>query len=430
MQRPNSIRFLLYRNENPNIFLKLLDSFPDISVISVNETEREYTGESRMADQLDLGSASDAAIGSESIGGSAPANITPSNSTPATPPAVTQDSQSQAAGSGGQAIQAKQDWTLRAELQQLGVQGEWQDDKAAWGHLSTQLRQRDAEYQQAQQIAQYYRANQQEIQAGLAALAAQRAQGQPKPAEAAADSWWKKPDWNPAHERFLTKDAAGNIIAVPGADPSLPLKYQAHRDWQQEKFSAILNDPIGTLKPGLEQIIEAKAKELIQKHLGGFEERQFATNYVQQSAWMYATGPSGQPVFDSVGSRMLSPAGQKFAGYVNQAQEMGITDVRMQQKFAEGMTQKDALQTFYLQHQSGGAANGQQQAQALTPEQQNAALKEQALRGGARRLPSSGAQNGQGPAAAAGAQRPQDPRLGLGQRLNKRLTEAGITSVN
>jgi hypothetical protein len=395
-----------------------------------------------MAGELDLSAAIDAAASDTTTSTNTSAAASAPASTPA-PAAASQAATSAQGGApagqpaAGQPTQSQQaaEWTLRNQLSSLGFQGQYENDQAAWNALADRLRVQQQQNDQALRIAAYYQANRQQIEA---ALAAQRtaAAGTSAPAAqpAAGDNWWNAPEWKDEWGQFLQRDDKGNVSVSFGADPSLPIKYQQWQAFQRDQFNKLMRDPMGTLKPGIENLVKPMIEAAIKSQIQGYDDRNFAQSYVQGAKdWMYAKDQAGNPVRDSLtGQPILSPAGQQFAGYVQMAERMGITDTRQQQMFAEKMVQNDALTRFYQQHNATAGGNQQQGGQQqvpLTPEQQNEALKRQATRPGANRLPASGAQGGAGPAPRNGEQRSQDVRLSLGERLNKRLREAGVESI-
>src|SRR5207247_1273253 len=91
--------------------------------------------------------------------------------------------------------------------------------------------QQQQQAQQAQQQLQYLSYELQRL----------RSQPAPQPVpqvEQPKSKWQALPEWNPAFEQFLTTDANGNIVAVPGADPTLPQKY---REYKQAEKAFISN---------------------------------------------------------------------------------------------------------------------------------------------------------------------------------------------
>jgi hypothetical protein len=385
---------------------------------------------------LDL-SAAEAAASSDSSAVSSAASDssgTPSvsSSSPSQSSAVSATSSvgagtSSAAQSGGDAQAA---WSLRQELSGLGIDANAHaDDKAAWSAFKSQLAEQVKQLQQTAQYGQYYLANQQKIAAAMAAHEAQAAQQRQAASQPEQKKWWNVPEWKDEFSKFLTQDKNGNVVAVPGADPSLPLKYQAYQQWQAETFKKFLHDPIETLKPGLEEMIQAKATELINKHLGGYQDHELAQRYVHSAPWMFKQGADGQRALNPhTGRPELSDAGRRFAQYVQYAERnLGIRDVQAQARYAQDQVQREYLLADYQRRQS---AAGQQQPETQAAEAANNQLKNQAInRGrGASRLPNSGALGANPPVNKTPAGN-QDVHLSLEDRLTKSFKQNGVQHV-
>jgi hypothetical protein len=380
---------------------------------------------------LDLSAAADAAAQADESAASSAA-IDNSAASSAASSDVTSASAASAGAQGGSDAQAA--WSLRQELGTLGIDANaHSDDKSAWTAFRSQLAQRYSELQQKAQYGDYYLANQQRIAQALAAhqqqAAVQNAQAQPAQGK---EPWWKVPEWDENYSKFLRKDASGNVVAIPGADPGLPLKYQAYQQWQQETYEKLLRDPIGTLKPGLEELIEAKATEIAKRHLGQYGDHELAQRYVHSQPWMFRTDESGQQVINQhTGRPDLSDAGRRFAQYVQYAERtLGIRDIQSQARYAQDQVQLEYLRAQYAQNQTAqaAAANADPAAQAAAANDQ---LKRDALnrgKGGARRIPNSGALGNNAGAKVRPAGQ-QDPSIGLEDRLSKAFQDNGIRAV-
>jgi hypothetical protein len=383
--------------------------------------------------ELDLSAAEAAAAESDSSASSAASGVsTPSESHSPSTSAVSSDATQQAASGGAQAAAQTQPWSLRSELSGLGIDANAHaDDKAAWTAFRTQLAEQVKQLQQKSQSGDYYLANQQKIaqaQAFYEQHQAKIAQDQQAAQSAGKDPWWKVPDWKPEYERFLARDKSGNIVAIPGADPGLPLKYQAYQDWRAKATDDFLHNPIETLRPGLEEFVKSEAEKLIKQHLGGYQDHELAHRYVHSAPWMFKQDANGQAAINpNTGRQELSDAGRRFAGYVQYAERnLGIRDVQAQAKYAQDQVQLDYLRQHYQKTQ----ADQQQQTQAAN--QANDQLKNEAIKrgqGGARRLPNSGAL---GKTAATQVGKPagqQDINLSLEDRLAGAFRENGIHQV-
>lgn len=370
------------------------------------------------------GSIGDANDGGGESGSGAASTPTPA---PAATPAPAQSSGTQvqagtpAGGPGTQPGQPtpQQAFNFREQLRTLGMDpSQYADDHAAWNALQTGITSLSEQRRQADELArhgQYYLANKAAMDAAV-----QARQVQPgTPAAAATEQkWWNPPEWNEEWERYLVKDPkTGQLVSVMGADPSLPLKYQQHRDWQATSFKKLMADPIGTLKPGLEPLVKEMAMAMVKEHLSGYDDRQFANQFVQgqAQAWAFQKDANGQVMRNQyTGQPVLAPAGQAFVRNVQAVESLGIKDVRAQQQLATILTEYEAMKA--MMGQQGGQPANPQQAAAATNQQQ----KQQTVAGGNRSI---AARHPSTPAATDQV-RPNTPGRGRGKSLRERLTES------
>jgi hypothetical protein len=268
----------------------------------------------------------------------------------------------------------------------LDVRQQFQDDHQALQHLVGVAQQ----WQQAQQMlpyAQQYMRHAGQFQQWMAQQqqAAQQAQTQQQ-------SWWKAPEYDPSWSQKLMRDPqTGEIKALPGQDPSIVGKYLAWVDHQRGFMDKFAQDPIGAIRPGIEQLVREQAQQLIQQHLGQFQERSLAQQVLQQNAdWMY--DQSG-PINPQTGMPPLTPLGRQYAQYIFRAESMGITNTRDQHEYALGFLQRDyALGQLQGQGQQPGNPSPAQQ-QPVAPGANAAAQQflQQARQGAAN--PAAPAQN-------------------------------------
>lgn len=351
--------------------------------------------------------------------------------------AASATSAGQGGGAGSAGTQAQAAWSLRDELRAAGVDPSgFADDRSAWQAMQRQMAAQQARYEQSNQVASWYLANQQRIQAALSAQ--QPAPAAPKPEE----SWWQAPEWKPEWERFLEVDPQTGIPriaphAMGGVDPALPYKYLQHREWQKERLAKLLANPIETLKPGLEQLIEAKAKELMQKELGAYREQTTAQQYVQGQPWMVQRDQANNVVTDPYGRPMISAAGRRFGEYVQWLEQRGVRDVETQRVLAEQLVQAESLRGMYATAaQNGGTFPGFGAHAAINNPNQPAAggnqqLKANALNGnGARHIAGAGgATPNAGYVPAGNPPAGRNRGLPLRERLAKAFQENGVTNV-
>lgn len=295
---------------------------------------------------------------------------------------------------------------MRDALRQYGYDySALPSDEAALSHIALQLR-------QAQEMAQQFQPHRQEFEAYLR----QRQQAQLQQQQA-AQNWWKAPEFDPEWEKALYRDASGNLRVHDGYDPLIAQKYLNFTRHVQDVQRRMALDPIGTLKPGLEQMVREMAGQLIQQHLGQYQEQVYASNLLQSNPWMYETDPNTkQPVYDPMGRPVLSEFGRAYRGYVQEAVQLGLHTSQAQDKYARGMVQRDyMMRQFQAQQQAGQ----QQQQQTMAQQQQQAANQNFLQQAAAARHPNAGNAVNPGPGA------PQQPKR-LSERLMASMTQNGI----
>jgi len=263
---------------------------------------------------------------------------------PVTAPAAPAASQAAPVTAPAQApSQAAQDYqSVRDALANYGydVRGQFQDDHAALQHLASLARQAQ-EQQSLLPYAQQYMQHAAQFQQYLAER--QRAA---QAAQAAQQSWWTAPEYDPSWQQKLMRDPqTGEIRALPGHDPSIVQKYLAWVDHQRGFLDRFARDPIGSIRPGIEQVVQAIVQQQVQQSLGQYQEQSLASQFLAQNAdWLYERGANGAPVRDArTGRPALSSLGQQFARYVYEAEQMGLMDTASQQRYALGLLQRDYL---------------------------------------------------------------------------------------
>ena len=256
--------------------------------------------------------------------------------------------------------------TVRDALASYGldVRTQFQDDHQALQYLASQYR-NAAQAQEMARYGQLYVQHAAEFQNYLQERQrqAQQAQQQQQP------SWWKAPEYDPTWAQKLTRDpVTGEIKAIPGADPTLPQKFTSWLEHQRSFLDKFAQDPISAIRPGIEQVVQETAAKMMQQQFGQYQERNAASDFVRSnSEWLYDRDQSGRPMIGQNGQPQLSPMGQRFAGYVLEAERMGIYDVSSQQRYALGLVQRDALAAMTQQQQQQVQQQGQIPQQPMAP---------------------------------------------------------------
>lgn len=248
--------------------------------------------------------------------------------------------------------------TVRDALANYGLdlRPHFDNDHAVLQHLVGQLREAQSLREQAnygreyQQYAEQFRTWQRQQQAE-----AQRAATQQQP------NWWKAPEYDPKWAQQIMRDpTSGELRPVPGAPHDVVQKYVAFAQHQQEFQTKFAQDPIGAIKPGLEQMMHQVASNLIQQHFGQYQEQTTANGLVNQNAeWLYERLPNGAIATDRTGQRVFTPLGQRYAAHAQNSIQMGIRTTEQQHSYAMAMLERD-----YLMHQRQAGSQAQQQPQA------------------------------------------------------------------
>lgn len=251
-------------------------------------------------------------------------------------------------------------WTsARDYARSLGIDPAGAEDDAAFlRNIFSQAQRAEANQQQLQFLAQQ----------NAALLRAQQGQPQPgaaAPAQSAKPKHWNPPEWNPSWEGLISRDEKGNLGVVAGADPSILSKYMAYQQYRREFADRLVSDPMATLAPFIDERAEQRAQALVNQHLQGYRDQVFSDNYVSEnSSWLHARDANNNLLMNPVSNKpQLSPAGQRFYQYVQQAEQIGIRDVRNQAEYARTSLQRDVL--ISQQNAATGVNQGQNANQAL-----------------------------------------------------------------
>lgn len=233
-----------------------------------------------------------------------------------------------------------------------------------------------------------------------------------------AQQWFKAPEWQPEWRNLITRDPqTGEYKPVPGAPPDIVQKYLTGLQHQQAFLERFSFDPIGAIKPGIEQIAAQMAQQIVQQQLGGYKDQSFAQGFIQQhSGWLYQCDANGAQIRDAMGQPVLSQWGQLFRNYVAEAARAGIANEEQRASYAMRMVRGDyqayQLQQFAQQNAGDAGKNAfLQNAQAAHAAQTPAAVAQPAVN----------------PGQAAQAANRRVPKVPLSERIKKNFAAAGIT---
>ena len=246
-----------------------------------------------------------------------------------------------------------------------------------------------------------------EIERFLQERQQQGSRGFGKDAEAGAKRpWHQLPEFNPLWRHQIQRNEQGEYVPIPGSGATLETvrKFQEYAQARRDFEDRFYSDPVTALKPGLDEYVQPLVQQAIQQSLAQMQEHQYAQSYTQRNAdWLYARDAQGQELRDPVtGGKVLTPYGERFAGYLREAHGLGVQGAANQQRYAQALLERDLALV--------GAMNGQQ------PQQPTAAAngaQRQAQRGGTK-----AAANGDGP--------PQNAHHRLRDAMRAAFAEQGI----
>jgi hypothetical protein len=186
--------------------------------------------------------------------------------------------------------------------------------------------------------------------------------GQQVPPAAPQKKSWEAPPLDPAwasHVRFdqesgryVGRDMLSSPVAVEGMN--------RRADWQRENNQKFWDNPYDFVYQGLEEKLSAREEELLKK----WEQRQEQQRVRGETeAWLrqnmgnfYALDQGGNPLVDPrTGLAVMTPTGQAFQGYAQQARQIGISHPLHVRDYALAMTQRDLALSAQQPAPAGGS---------------------------------------------------------------------------
>ncbi len=233
--------------------------------------------------------------------------------------------------------------TLRDQMVALGLAefAQLDSDAAAAEHLArgyqvaSQAQPVIAEYQQHRDEFQQW---QQER------AAAAKPPGQPAPPPESEFNAWTPPGCTQEEINQCEFDEpTGQYRHKFGASPAVAAKVNAHlAAISTEREQMWKQGPAEYMRPTIEHFAEQVATRIIDQRLATAQQQQTSASFWQDNSdWMLAKSPDGQPAFDPAGQPLLSDPGRVFKGNLERLQGMlGDTVPEMTiQQLALEMTQ-------------------------------------------------------------------------------------------
>lgn len=222
-------------------------------------------------------------------------------------------------------------------LKKYGVDGDFENEDAALEHLANEARRARSQEGWANLGVQFQELQKQPTwQKYLASL--QQASLPAGPAAAASGSAqqpagfkWEAPEFNPEWLSLVRHDDDGNLVGVPGADPTLPGKILAWQNFLRNQSGNFFRDPLSFLKPMLDHYhgslekpnIESVVEQRIQQILQEREIADFSKKALDEvGSWAYQMGRDGRPVVDATGRYVMSEQGLQYYQALNELESV------------------------------------------------------------------------------------------------------------
>lgn len=301
-------------------------------------------------------------------------------------------------------------FNFRERLKSLNIDSsKFQDDESAFHALADHFRQVQAQQQYAQlgqQVYPQWTEFQKWQEQQKAQLQAEQAKTQ---------QWWTPPEWDPKWLEAVDRDpATGQFIPKMGFAPDIPQKIEAYRAFREQTLQKLTQDPAAAVWPGLEQRVQQVAQQMIQQHLGGYQQQTAIQQVIAQNrSWMVENGQDGKEQLSFAGQIMQKHAEQ----LESRLKQMGVQGADPNWIFAEAY---EKTKGTLLQMQADAAAK---QTQTPAPTQ-TATQQPAAAPAGTNRLQ----QLSNAGQTQAGVPRTQ--KRGLGERMMAALAEKGIDNLN
>lgn len=199
------------------------------------------------------------------------------------------------------------------------------DDDAAYEVLINSLR-REAYYKQQEPLLRAGQHYQQNVAPKWDAFQQwEKQQAQQAPQQAPQQQKSTVPEWDVRWNRQLQQDENGNIVVIPGGDPSLPQKYAAYQEYAQEQAHKLFSNPAEYISSHVEDRFKSLEDKAVERAIAEIDRRnqeqqlqQQSTGWEQQnSQWIYehdAFGnkldqftPAGEELFSTLSGMNLSP---------------------------------------------------------------------------------------------------------------------------
>jgi len=292
-----------------------------------------------------------------------------------------------------------------------------QDDRAIAERLYQSLQNEQQarrvmdEYQQVMPMVREYLPHRDEFQRWRQAAFQQQPVQQEVVEEPEQPKWWNPPELRESYRQYLRKDDQGREVISEDAPIDAKHALYEYMKYKADFAQKFLADPQEALGPMVEQIAQQKAREIVENQFKDYGEEQYVDSLEEQNRdWLY--DQNGNP----------TPEGLAARNYIEEAKQLGITDVRMRWKYAAQRVELDLHNQIAQRRAQVPPPQPAPPANPEPPPAQNQAEKDiQYLRREATRTPSR--------ATAAPDQRASQEPRSFQDRLAAAASRAGLAGL-
>jgi len=228
----------------------------------------------------------------------------------------------------------------------------WKDDETAANEIVDGYRQ----FRQIEPDYELYRRLSPQFQAWL------QSQGQPQPQPqptAEAPKWYSPPEFKDEWLQDLEFDEKGNIRPKEGRhiSPDRINKVANYIQWRRDFRERFERNPQEAVRELVAGQFAEEARKATTEQIETLRLQNEAQKFVDSHAsWLFRHNEQGHAVMDPVTrNRVLTPEGQMFAHYFNEAESRGLKSMSDLTDYALNMTKLHMLQAKYQAEQQGNA---------------------------------------------------------------------------
>lgn len=142
--------------------------------------------------------------------------------------------------------------------------------------------------------------------------------------------WWNPPEVRDSYRQYLVRDEQGREVISEEAPLDAKHALYEYMKYKADFAQKFLADPEQALGPMVEQIAQQKAREIVQGQFKDYGEQQYVDSLEEQNRdWLY--DEQGNPTPEGIAARQ----------YIDEAVQLGITDVQKRWQYAAQRVELD-----------------------------------------------------------------------------------------